>query len=73
MTSPRKLRRAARAPRPAASAAETTALGFDEPATPAPKPNPSIEEPTTPSMLQGEPEGACGLPDAQKTRSSDLN
>jgi hypothetical protein len=73
MTSPRKRRRAARAPRSAAPIVETAAPGFDEPATPAPKPNPSIEEPTTPAMLEGEAEGACGLPDARKIRSSDLN
>jgi hypothetical protein len=73
MTSPRKRRRAATAPRPAAPPAETATPGFDEPAAPAAKPNPSIEEPTTPAMLEGEPEGACGLPDARKVRSSDLN
>jgi hypothetical protein len=35
--------------------------------------NGSIEEPTTPSVLQGELEGACGLSDMTKLRSSDLN
>ena len=46
---------------------------FDEPATPPPKPNPSIEEPTTPGMLAGEPDEACGLPGRAKTPSSDLH
>jgi hypothetical protein len=73
MTAPRKRRRTAKAPRSAAPPAETAAPGFDEPAMPPPQPNPSIEEPTTPAMREGEPEGACGLPDARKIRSSDLN
>ncbi len=46
---------------------------FDEPASPPPAPNPSIEEPTTPGMLAGEPEEACGLPDRAKTPASDLH
>lgn len=69
-------RRGAKAARRAAAEAgapEPGAAGFDEPASPPPRPNPSIEEPTTPAMLEGEPEEACGLPGRTKIPASDLH
>ena len=63
----RRVRRAPPAPAP------TEAGLFDEPASPVRKPNPSIEEPTTPGMRAGEPEEACGLPDRAKIPASDLH
>lgn len=56
-----------------AGATEPGAAAFDEPASPPPRPNPSIEEPTTPGMLAGEPEEACGLPGRTKIPASDLH
>ncbi len=71
---PAKRQRARRAQRPALrEEVESEPLRFDEPATPKTRPNPSIEEPTTPGMLSGEPEEACGLPDRAKTRAGDLH
>ncbi len=74
-STPKHARRRRRAKRTARAAvpAEAEAGLFDEPASPPRKPNPSIEEPTTPGMLAGEPEEACGLPDRAKTPASDLH
>lgn len=72
MPTRRRVKGALRAAQPARAAA-ADAEDFDEPATPPLRPNPSIEEPTTPGMFEGEPDEACGLPGRAKTPSSDLH
>lgn len=72
-SAPKRRTRRRRARRAPAASAPAEAGLFDEPASPARKPNPSIEEPTTPGMLAGEPEEACGLPDRAKIPASDLH